>query len=377
MLASNSCKQKTNISYTVYGCDSIQNIDLNPYLSNPGYKLEDILDSIKIITLETDERSILANIAEIEFSQDRIFIKDLYQMGGIAIFDIKGHFIKRLKSGNGPGEIQHPINMAFDKTNEELLILDNTLKKYDKNGNNIGEVVLEYPCCKILSCNKDNYVFSNVYGCDSDIPTLSNYSVLVSDRNYNLKQLLLPYNPSSKIVTSSNTAFEYNGNIIISVPYCDTIYKFKNDSLRPYKTIDFSSEKLNIEQFVSMEDYYEKIIMTGDGSKAVYTGEFYENDSHQILELDYSSSACSIFIDKRTNNVVSGYRCIHNPKEAMHISCPNGVYNNWFYQVRDARSFRHNTITSNRYISKEDLAKLEKLTDDSNPFIVFYKLKDF
>ena len=379
MLATISCGEKnSNISYTVYDSDSIQHIDLNQCLKNSEYYVSDILESVKIVCLETNENSLLASIAKIIVTEDRIFIRDLYMGGGVAIFDNTGKFIKRLVNGNGPGEVQIIQDLNYDKFTNELVIIDNhQLKKYDKDGNFKENILLKYPCGYLISCNQNGYLFSNVYGCESDISTLTNYCVLNVDRNYDVKQLLLPFSESAKIVPASAKAIEYNDNTLISVSFCDTIYKYKNDSLRPYMTIDYSSVKLDIEQFTSMQDYFEKVLISNDRSKADFKGQFYENSTHQIMALAFASYVYSIFIDKKTNNIQSGIYCTYDDDKGVNIIAPAGVYNDWFYEVCNASDFKHNVITSNEFISQEDLAKLESLKEDDNPYLVFYKLKQF
>lgn len=370
--------QRVDVSYNVYSADSIQHFNLNTYLSNQEYDVSEILDSVKIVCLETNEESLLSGMTGIVITDDRIFVSDLFQMGGVAIFDKNGNFIDRLNRGNGPGEIQNMLDIQYDKYSQELVVIDNhQLKKYDKDGNYKESVDVGYPCCRLLSCFKEGYLFSNVFGCESDIPTLANYSVIVADRNCTPKQFLLPYNNSNKIVNSPNKAFKYGDDIVISEPYSDTIYKFSNDSLFPYKTIDYSSKKLDVSQFTSLQEYTEKIIFLNDATKAEFKGDYYENTTHQIIALHYSSTPNSIFIDKNTNNVISGYICSYDPSEAFNISAPVGVYNDWFFKVCEPSNFEHNVITSNKYISKEDLAKLESLNDDDNFYIMFYKLKHF
>ena len=102
----------TNFTTTVYGSDTIQHIDLNPYLPNAEFEVEDILDSIKIVCFETKDESILSQVIGMVITEDRIFVYDLYQMGSIAIFDNNGKFIKRLVRGR---ELPFPLFFQWER----------------------------------------------------------------------------------------------------------------------------------------------------------------------------------------------------------------------------------------------------------------------
>lgn len=372
-----SCNNKIDASYTVYESDTVWHIDLNPFLENVLLDEREILDSQRFVCLETNDESLVSSVSGIVISDDRIFINDNYLNGGVVIFDTAGKFINRIPHGNGPGEISRVINMGYDKRREKLLVLGNSLMSFDKNGNYQESKYMDFPCDRVVAFCKNSYIFSKVYGHPSAYSELDNYSLIVTDTLFRVKQLLLPYNSCQEKLSAPNVATERLGGYCISPPFADTIYCFRNDSLFPLITLDYSSKRLNAEQFSSLEEYIENVIITKKTKGFRFEGNYLENSTHQFIGLMEGNSECLIFRDKSTNNVVSGTAVVNDPNLAVSISGPVGVSGDWFYEVQNAQNFNHNTITSNRYISKEDLADLENLKPDSNPFIVFYKLKDF
>ena len=65
---------------------------------------KDLFSEIQLIPLETTPESLIRNITQIKFFEDRYYIHD-YSRSQIFVFDREGHFQFALnEKGNGPGE---------------------------------------------------------------------------------------------------------------------------------------------------------------------------------------------------------------------------------------------------------------------------------
>ena len=95
---------------------------------------KDLFSEIQLIPLETTPESLIRNITQIKFFEDRYYIHD-YSRSQIFVFDREGHFQFALnEKGNGPGEYLNLTDFAIDTTRRNLVVLcavSNALFFYD------------------------------------------------------------------------------------------------------------------------------------------------------------------------------------------------------------------------------------------------------
>ena len=98
---------------------------------------KDLFSEIQLIPLETTPESLIRNITQIKFFEDRYYIHD-YSRSQIFVFDREGHFQLALnEKGNGPGEYLNLTDFAIDTTRRNLVVLcavSNSLFFYDLGG---------------------------------------------------------------------------------------------------------------------------------------------------------------------------------------------------------------------------------------------------
>ena len=98
---------------------------------------KDLFSEIQLIPLETTPESLIRNITQIKFFEDRYYIHD-YSRSQIFVFDREGHFHFALnEKGNGPGEYLNLTDFAIDTTRRNLVVLcavSNALFFYDLGG---------------------------------------------------------------------------------------------------------------------------------------------------------------------------------------------------------------------------------------------------
>ena len=98
---------------------------------------KDLFSEIQLIPLETTPESLIRNITQIKFFEDRYYIHD-YSRSQIFVFDREGHFQFALnEKGNSPGEYLNLTDFAIDTTRRNLVVLcavSNALFFYDLGG---------------------------------------------------------------------------------------------------------------------------------------------------------------------------------------------------------------------------------------------------
>lgn len=98
--------------------------------------LSELVESIRVIPLETTDQSLLGSIADLGYDDGNIFVLDGYNQL-VSQFDENGQFIRKLvQKGNGPDDIQHPQMFSIDKLHNEVWLSNNTnFMRFDYHGN--------------------------------------------------------------------------------------------------------------------------------------------------------------------------------------------------------------------------------------------------
>ena len=102
-------------------------------------ELSEIIDSIKIIPLETTDNSLIGFLSELKYDDGYFFVQDGYNRL-VSVFDDNGSFLRQLtRKGNGPGEVRYPESFSLDKIHKEVWISNNNnFMRFDYQGKYLG-----------------------------------------------------------------------------------------------------------------------------------------------------------------------------------------------------------------------------------------------
>lgn len=97
----------------------------------------DLFADIQIIPLETNSESLIRQITQIKYFENRFYIQD-YSRSRLFVFDAKGHFLFVLnEKGSAPGQYLNLTDFEIDKNRKNIVILcavNNSLYFYDLEG---------------------------------------------------------------------------------------------------------------------------------------------------------------------------------------------------------------------------------------------------
>jgi len=100
-------------------------------------KMQEIIPDFTIVSLETNDESLIQYIKKVIVFENRIFILD-DQRPIFAIFSDEGQFVQTIgRKGNGPGEFYHPTDFILDTKNKLIELYDgfrDQILIYDFNG---------------------------------------------------------------------------------------------------------------------------------------------------------------------------------------------------------------------------------------------------
>ena len=349
--------------------------DLAEALENEAVPIDDMIDSIKIIPLETSNESLLSFIYNVHVSPQNIFIQDL--LTGINIFDHQGKFITKIAKGTGPKEIATPVAMSYDETNNLLYIYDaggNKLMKFNSDGE-----FLSYHQLDGLSAIRDINITDNIMIVAQEMPNNS-FAISTGDTTGTIIDTFIVGNCQYPF-TFKKYIMPYGGGFNIKTMLDNNIYYFKDNTIKTKYKLKYPMAILDYSKYERMRDMEQDI----PSDKYIFEGEYLESKDYLYTHLvEGHNKGKLLFTNKKTGKSV----CITAKQRSltMYMSIENVCTNsdNWFVGLIRPDKFASNKISEeyrwdgsnlNNKISDEDMEKLKAIKPDDNPVIVIYKLK--
>lgn len=135
------------LSYTPISIDSTDTISVS---------FNDCFDILSCIPLEETEDCHVASVRRVEFFEGNYYISSSNANVGLAVFDDKGGFVRRIgQRGNGHGEYVNLYDFAIDKKNRHILLLCNRsslVKEYLLDGTFLKEKNIHATSLSSIAC---------------------------------------------------------------------------------------------------------------------------------------------------------------------------------------------------------------------------------
>jgi len=356
-------------------------VDISEAIETPWQRIDDFIENIKIIPLETNDLSSIAIIKSVKVGKNNIFIVDSYSKGNVAIFDKKGKFLKRLSFGNGPEDHLGALSIKFNSDNNQFLLMDSQqskIIKYDEYGNYINHY----------------YITTNFI---TDFAPVPEGFLLIQDPSQNSDneyRVILNDTTSENTITWSLGKGLYYGlvanNFYPMGEVCkfqkatdNTIYYYRDKQIEKKFEIKYGNTTIDYSKYERIRD----IIDLYPNDYFQIEGTFETKDWLRIRLYSQNKICKSIFVNK--TNFKSWSQDIRRLPDYftswMEIIDVADAENNVFVGLVDptelTNSSPHLTYgwdgsNPNNLISPEDMEKLKSVKEDDNPIIVLFKLKD-
>ncbi|MCQ2973871.1 MAG: 6-bladed beta-propeller [Bacteroidales bacterium] len=335
------------------------------------YYLDEYIDTIMIIKLETNDDVLLGDASYVKLSDKYIYVNDMIHHQFV-IFDHNGKYINSLKHGNGPGEFNFISSFTHNKYTNELILTDySSIKIYSELGE--YKKSFDYP-----NTIKDMITFENGYVCyqtpswtDEDHKS----KLIITDFDFNVKKsfsfdrvypsIFAPYQLSCN-----------NDTIICSIHYDDKVYYIKDTTIQVKYKYELGDYAIKYEDNIDLNsDKYENV-----SGKFIVDGLYAECNDYQEIVFDNNFNRHSIFRNKKTGKMIGGN---YNPSSSglglfIDYFYLLGTYNNYFCKVL-SRPIVDNKylelLSTGNQISQEDLTKIKEFNMDDNPLIILYSIK--
>ena len=356
--------------------DSTEVIDVsNAFIQNP-IEIEDYLHDIKIIPLETNDMSILSDVDQIVVSKEYVYVKDDYENGGVAIFDINGNFIKRLPQGAAPHEIASAESIYVEPQSGNLFVCDQASYKvidYSPSGeyiNNyyIGKMVGDLA----IDNNKFFFVQRSLQNESGFFVFSSTDSLFESFADIYLGKEPFAYMQPKYI--------EYCGDgFNVMLPWVNTVYCYKQGKMfKKYfvkninaDNVDYSAYEKSFDMTKNLPNgtwLYSGTIMDSQKMNIILFRGMYD----QLMQVLRNKKTKDCYTVKITNSIYHYVNCrsvcSYDDNMFCGVLLPEDIKNeedpDWAWDGSNP----HNLI------SAEDMEKLKAVKPDDNPLVIIYRI---
>jgi len=181
---------------------------------------------VSLIALETNKSCLLDNINNIQVSNKYIYVLDNLT---VYRYSKEGKYINKIKNGNGPGEILHPLNIIYDNNLKLVYLIEkgNILSIYNEQLDYIGTNIIDGSFTSLIPIDNENIIlYSNSPARWSKFAI--SYFDLYKKEVY-AQDLLTEefFSPDLNIIIYNNF-FKFNNEIYFIASNSRNIYKYKN-----------------------------------------------------------------------------------------------------------------------------------------------------
>lgn len=350
-------------------------------LSESGINLDEIMDSMYYIRLETDTNALIGDIDKLLFCDDIIVVIEHIKRQSILLFSRQGKFIGRLGiQGRGPGEYLNFTDVAIDHRKKQIVVLDDRGQKlmyYDLEGHHIKDQRLFYFVENVAVLNDGSYLIGQARDLNRHLPSVSDYTLLFAEPDLNISGKSLSYAyrdkfPNNKYSSNHNFNARTNG-VLFNPLFTDTIYEVTEKCVIHAKYCVSMGNKDITRSFNEQTKNDDVLTMLNTRKYFSFWGKAFETDNYTYFEI--SDNQC--YYSKQKNKLYSGsfweYRNDYIKNHLLDFSKPITSDDHFFVAVLQPYSFMPN-LRYTKFSSDLDPI-LADLKVEDNPLLFFYSLK--
>ncbi len=333
-------------------------------------KKEYLFYDFDYIKLETTEECLISSINKIINCNDTIIIHSI-KSNNIFEFSNTGTFIKKYSIGNGPNDIIYPVDIAYNKDNNTLWILDNyrILKEFNRDGKLKSQTQVKDPYMRIATLDSNLFLF------DANIGKANDFLFNFINKNKSHKHIKknevfreIAYLPNStfNIINDSIIYFHHQFEDLI---YCyhtidekvDTLY---NIEYKSYQSISSIKEKVSISPLDYQKKYDNKDYIFG--LRNLYCNEdklFFTSEKDKINYCVFKNDNKELIMSE---NLIKG---LPNPRNIY------GFDGRYIYYIVNVEDLKIHVNELNLLLKQEQIPSkikdlISNIKEDDNPIII-------
>lgn len=281
---------------------------------------EILVDTTRIIHLETTDNSLLYDIGRIEILDGKFFV---FSRNVVKVFGADGKFLFQL-SGRGQGPSEYSSISNFFLNGKFVSIYDlNTGKilNYDSNGNFVNSNRFkrgdgEWGVSLLFRLNEDTYLAKNSYaGEDFKVPVFS-----LLDTDLKNRKMIGGRHLNTGMMLEDACYVDDNERILYWEPAKDTLFSVMNESLDPLYKIDFG--EYAIPENIARKDDYDRVMFLSkeENTKYAAMARYFQVAEGRILFSFVYDKIYLCSYDEETKDT-----------RVYSFKCPNDAYKAYFF----------------------------------------------
>ena len=333
--------------------------------------IDSIIEKVDYIKLGDTGDVLIGDVSKLWITPQHIVIVDKFKAMSIFVFDRSGNaqvVINRL--GRGPQEYTSLTDVCLTPDQQRIVVLDNSKKKllyynmegdflYDKNTSFwIGD----------LAYADEQHIIAKTYGAQNEDPGLTSYenkddNLYILDTLMHIKQSMMPRTAILK---------QFEDRLYVNAIHGDTIYRVAgSDGLVPQYRLDMSAIN-GVTNFG--EESMEKV-MEIRKNNAYFPNDYVDGKDFALFRF---SMPVAPYMQLVMHNKHTGqnYSIEGTSKKALNIYFMEVSYAFDDQFVAAIPAFRFVGDNAPMPGSEQRAAIQKNLTDDDNPVLLFYTLKD-
>lgn len=341
----------------------------------------EFFSSTDIVPLETNDKSLLADVSKIMFEDDFMAIAD-YRGNQICLFDYEGRHIRTIRHiGRGPKEYISMFKVSLDKENKRFIVFDDKtakLKFYDYDGEWAGEK--EY---KLLAQDM-TMADGKLYLVNSAALNNKNYATLLPlDEDSQPIPIFKFTRPQDCSLYSVGSKISNCGqNVLMSQRFDYTIYEIIGDKVTPKYTVDFGTENdcTNIVNEMNSEQLRETLLK--NRNYVYMITDMLETDRLLIFKTNLSGT---MVYDKQSGQTrYCATICAKGIPVSTSVTATTENNTDKVVSILEAdhllmfsqRLSENKNRDKNKDEMREDFLKIiDNITEDTNPVLLIHHIK--
>ena len=379
-------KSSTNVPSISIEDNNSRTIKIDKKRIADFFLIQDVIDSIWYVKLETNSYNLIGNIDELYFDDGLIFVVDREIAATVFIFDKEGKIISKIsKVGKGPGEYVGINNVAIDRHNNTVLLYDMASRKincYDYKGRFLKEerTMFYFSDIKIHPKSGD-YVFATYGASNEHIPAIAYNYLIVEDSTNKMNYKGVPFTPAlSDLTLWSNFKLNDDNDTIGYTPrFSDSILVFNGaaDKLFVKYKFDFGASGLKYENKYTMETK-ELYAYLNNKELVYFSGKYAETKQYLYFNLITEEKMVHGFYERGTQQSAVTYGIGTDNYKVPVFATPFTNFDDWFVGVVPVSGFIGNKKNFSARMKDDPMfGKLMNTTEENdNPVLAFYKFKN-
>ena len=366
-----SCSQNMKESSELAGNDKLETIDItNPKEADDISDIVDRIKDVSVTQLETKSGAEIMYIGKMFVSKGRVVIFDQFNMRHqIKVFDKGGRWMGSSTQGRGPGEIVKAYSVCYDYTNNRIAVSQHDkITEFNDDMKLIKEEKCDFYFMHFLE-HKGEFVMKVANTQHQTAVDAKDKRIIIADTAFQIKNGYTPIVKNYQVGNYEDMASTASG-VIISEYLCDTLFLYSDGKLVPRYVLNYE-QKLKVPESYSdseRRNYEEK----NDGF--YYSGTYLQAGKIQFFRLDNSQRKGEIYVCRNAETRENIQILSRRQGDRSLFEIPYAVDGDKFVAVLEYEDVEKNMETLRKVLTTDDIQKVEAMTEESNPMLVFYRI---